>query len=156
MSKLLEINSVLSKLENKKKRFLNKRFTQYVVEYRIKGDYLFVFSNIGRHCKVKNTDDNRRTLNRVIVSNKVDILNRITDYNEYHRSELTLIFLSCLVCTLLAVCVWLAIFIGDRNLVILSGIIFSIAVITTTSKCFDFYLWAKEVQNLKKVTNYQN
>lgn len=156
MAKIMELDNVLMKFKNKKNKLLYKHFRHYVVDYRIEDNHIYVLSNIGEHCRIKNTKENVTKLNQVIVENKVQIMNRINEYDESKNEELKLISLSTMLCGILALCIWLSMFCGIIPFIVAAAIGFSFALIATSNRCFELYLKAKEVDNLKSATGYKN
>lgn len=151
----LEIKKMFEELEKKKNKFFNRHYTRYVVDYKIEEDKIKVISNIGEYRIVKNTKSNLSKINRAIVKNKVNIAQKIDEYENHSQERLMVLLLNiCLVCGS-GILVPFAFFTGIYAFFLLSIAAFSLCVITTLSSGVDYYILIKEIQNLKKITGYK-
>lgn len=149
---LLEINE---KIKVKRKGFLFKNFTKYIVDYRKDEDNLIVISSNGETRKVKNTKSNVAKLNKEIVKSKVDIAKRIDEYERESQNR-TVIFAINIISLLIAgLLVPFTLFTGIYALFFASIILFSFLVITSTMLAFNNYALVSEIRNLKKITGYK-
>ena len=157
MKKTNEFNVIkpLKRLEKKKKGFLYRRFTKYIVDYEIEGNTIRVYSNIGTSRLVKNTKANQKKLNQVIVQNKVAIANKIDEYEKSSTERLFVCLVNALFLALSGSFVPLTFFIGNYILFLLSIVLFSFATITTSVIVTDYYILIKEIKNLKNITGYK-
>lgn len=145
----------LKKLEKKKRLFFNKRFTKYVVDYKIEDDNIRIYSNIGASRLVKNTKENERKLNKEIVKNKIAIASRIDEYGNTSFERLLVIFVNMIFLVASGSFVPFTFFMGNYLLFMLSIILFSFATLTTSIIGFNYYILIKEIKNLKKITGYK-
>ena len=74
------LKSIKKKIGNRINSFLYSRFTKYVVDYKIEGENLRIYTNLGNSRVVKNTKENQKKLNKVIVQNKLRIASKIDEY----------------------------------------------------------------------------
>ncbi len=152
---IINAKKAIDKLEYKKNQFIYHRYTKYIVDYRIEGDCIRVFSNLGVSRKIKNTHSNMNKINRTIIKNKVEIANRIDEYeNNSNDRSLVLLINMFLLCASGAMVV-LTLFIGSYMLFLLSIILFSLSVLASSIMGLNYYIKVKEIQNLKQITGYK-
>lgn len=153
--KIIDIKKITDEFEKKKKSGLYRQFSQYVVDYQIDGEYIKVYSNIGKYRKVKKNQKNISKINQAIVKNKLAIANKIDEYEKNSKERLTVLLLNmCLLCGA-GILVPLTFFIGSYLLFLLSIILFSFSVIAISIISLNYYILIKEIQNLKTITGYK-
>ena len=91
---------------DKKNDYYNHKVDKYVIEYNITDDeHIEVKSNIGRTRVVKNTKDNVKKLNRVIVRSKVEIARKIDEYEKESNLRLFILLTSIIMLCISFACV---------------------------------------------------
>ena len=88
MKVLDKVNNLYGVLQSKKTNYLNHNFDKFIVNYELNGDKIKVYSNVGKYRMIKNTHSNIVKLNRVIVHNKIDISNKIDEYESTNSQRL--------------------------------------------------------------------
>lgn len=152
---VVNAKKAIDSLEYKKNQFIYHRYTKYIVDYRIEDGYIRVFSNLGVSRKIKNTHSNMNKINRTIIKNKIDIANKIDEYESNSRDRaLVVLFNMFLLCASGAMVV-LTLFMGSYILFLLSIILFSLSVIASSIMGLNYYIKIKEIQNLKQITGYK-
>lgn len=152
---VFNFNKVLKDLDKKKKGYLYHKFTKYIVDYKIEGDKIRVYSNIGKSRIVKNTRPNQVKINQTIIKNKIDIANKIDEYEANSKERaLVLLFNSSLIIASGGM-IPLTFFIGNYFLFIISILIFSIASLATSIIALNYYILISEIKNLKNITGYK-
>lgn len=152
---VLDLKKMFSDLEKKKKGFLYHKFTKYIVDYKIEENNIKVYSNTGKYRTVKNTRTNMSKINQAIIKNKIEIANKIDDYEKNGKERLTVLLINICLLGGAGMLVPLTFFIGNYLLFLLSICLFSISVITTSIISIDYYILVKEIQNLKNITGYK-
>lgn len=155
MKKLRDINKVFKDLETKKNNFFKHRFHKYIVTYEIEDDNIKVYSNIGNYRKVANTHSNLNKINKAIVKNKIDIINRIEEYEKGSHERIMVLLLNILLVCGTGASIPFVFFMGSIELLLFACLTFSISVITTTLSGVEYYVLANEIQNLKEITGYK-
>jgi hypothetical protein len=134
----------IRELEYKRNIFIYHRYTKYIIDYQIEGDYIHIYSNLGVSRKVKKNHSNIRKLDKTIIKNKIDIAHKIDEYEDN----------ILLLCGTGAI-VPLTLFIGSYPIFLLSIILFSLSVIASSIMGVNLYIKASEIQNLKILTGYK-
>ncbi|MCH5166308.1 MAG: hypothetical protein J1F35_00310 [Erysipelotrichales bacterium] len=145
----------IKRLEKKKKIFLYNHFTKYIIDYKIEGNNIRILSNIGTSRVVKNTKENQRKLNRIIVESKVKIASKIDEYGNASTERLLVLLINITFLGISGMLVPLTFFIGNYILFLLSIFLFSFSTISTSIITFDYYILLKEIKNLKQITGYK-
>jgi|SRR5574344_671209 hypothetical protein len=155
MKVLDKVNNLYGVLQSKKTNYLNHNFDKFIVNYELNGDKIKVYSNVGKYRMIKNTHSNIVKLNRVIVHNKIDISNKIDEYESTNSQRLIVLIFNILIDTLCGLATLSTFFVGSYILFSLSVITFGLCVITTSMSGLNYYILAKEIQNLKYLTGYK-
>lgn len=152
---ILNAKKAIENLEYKKNQFIYHRYTKYIVDYRIEDDCIRVFSNLGASRKIKNTHSNMNKINRAIIKNKIEIANKIDEYENNSRDRSLVLLVNMFLLCASGTMVVLILFIGSYMLFLLSIILFSISVLTSSIMGLNYYIKVKEIQNLKQITGYK-
>ena len=153
--KVVSTNKMFKKLQTDTDKFFKSKFTKYVVDYKVEDENIRVISNVGKTRLVKNTRSNISKINQAIIKNKIAIANKIDDYeNTFMERLLVLLFNICLL-GVAGVFIPFSFFTGKYLFFLLSVIVFSLCVLATSVIGTDYYVLAKEIQNLKKITGYK-
>ena len=150
-----EIDKVFKSLEQKRNLFFNHRYQKFIVSYEFEDDQIKVYSNIGNYRKVNNTRSNLSKINKAIVKNKIAIINKIDDYEKNFKERLIILLGNLLLVCGTGACIPLSFFTGSYTLLLFACITFSITVVTASVSGIDYYVLAKEIQNLKAITGYK-
>ena len=86
--KVIDIKTMFKKLQSEA---IQGKFTRYVVDYKIEDDHIRVMSNVGKSRIVKNTHSNINKLNHAIIKNKIDIANKIDEYEANNNERLVVL-----------------------------------------------------------------
>lgn len=154
-NKVFSFNKALKDLDKKKKGYLYHKFTKYIVDYKIEGDKIRIYSNLGKSRVVKNTRPNQVKLNQTIIRNKIDIANKIDDYEATSKERVIVLLFNSLLLTISGGVVPLTFFIGNYALFIISILIFSLASLATSIIALNYYVLICEIKNLKNLTGYK-
>ncbi len=154
-NKVFSFNKVLKDLDKKKKGYLYNRFTKYIVEYKLEGGKIRVYSNLGKSRVVKNTRPNQVKINQTIIRNKINIANKIDEYEATSKERVIVILFNSFLLICSGGMVPLTFFIGNYILFILAILIFSIATIATSIIALNYYVLISEIKNLKNITGYK-
>lgn len=152
---IINVKKAIDNLEYKKNQFIYHRYTKYIVDYRIEDDCIRVFSNLGISRKIKNTHSNMNKINRTIIKNKIEIANKIDEFEDNSRDRSLVVLLNMFLLCASGGMVVITLFIGSYTLFLLSIILFSLSVIATSIMGLDYYIKVKEIQNLKQITGYK-
>lgn len=139
-----------------KKDLFQERFKKYLVDYQIEDDKVRIISNIGTSRLVDYNLENMSKINHKIVENKVIIAERIDEYAKTFKDRAIVILFDIILLCFAGVFVPFSFFTGNYIIFLISIIVFSLLVITTSLIAFDYYILAKEIQNLKEVTGYKH
>lgn len=153
--KVIKADKMLKKLQTDNDKIFKSKFTKYVVDYKIEDDNIRVISNVGKSRLVKNSRSNISKINQVIVRNKIAIANKIDEYEESFMERLIVILFNICLLGICGIFVPFSFFTGKYLFFLLSVVVFSLCVLATTIISFDYYVLAKEIQNLKKITGYK-
>lgn len=154
-NKVFSFNKVLKDLDKKKKGYLYPKFTKYIVDYKIEGDKIRVYSNVGKTRMVKNTRPNQVKLNQTIIKNKIDIANKIDDYEANFKERLSVLLFNSLLLIVSGGMIPLTFFIGNYGIFIISISVFSLASLATSIISLNYYVLISEIKNLKNLTGYK-
>jgi hypothetical protein len=145
----------IRELEYKRNIFIYHRYTKYIIDYQIEGDYIHIYSNLGVSRKVKKNHSNIRKLDKTIIKNKIDIAHKIDEYEDNSRERIMVILTNILLLCGTGAIVPLTLFIGSYPIFLLSIILFSLSVIASSIMGVNLYIKASEIQNLKILTGYK-
>ena len=150
--KVIDIKTMFKKLQSEA---IQGKFTRYVVDYKIEDDHIRVMSNVGKSRIVKNTHSNINKLNHAIIKNKIDIANKIDEYEANNNERLVVLLFNLLFLFVSGVFIPISFFTGKIFLFLMAVMLFGIVVIATNVIAFDYYILVKEIQNLKNITGYK-
>ncbi len=149
------LNKAFFNSNKQKKKFLYNHFTKYVVDYKIEGDNIRIFSNVGKSRVVKNTRPNQVRINQTIIRSKIDIANKIDNYEKTSTERLLVLLVNAFFLGISGCLVPLTFFIGNYILFALSICLFSFSTLCTSVITLSYYILVQEVNNLKKLTGYK-
>lgn len=152
---VFNFNKVLKDLDKKKKGYLYHKFTKYIVDYKIEDDKIRVYSNIGKSRIVKNTRPNQVKLNQTIIRNKIDIANKIDEYEANSKERVLVLLFNSSLLIASGGMIPLTFFIGNYFLFLISILVFSIASLATSIIALNYYVLISEIKNLKNLTGYK-
>ena len=150
--KVIDIKTMFKKLQSEA---IQGKFTRYVVDYKIEDDHIRVMSNVGKSRIVKNTHSNINKLNHAIIKNKIDIANKIDEYEANNNERLVVLLFNLLFLFVSGAFSPISFFTGKIFLFLMAVMLFGIVVIATNVIAFDYYILVKEIQNLKNITGYK-
>ena len=150
--KVIDIKTMFKKLQSEA---IQGKFTRYVVDYKIEDDHIRVMSNVGKSRIVKNTNSNINKLNHAIIKNKIDIANKIDEYEANNNERLVVLLFNLLFLFVSGAFIPISFFTGKIFLFLMAVMLFGIVVIATNVIAFDYYILVKEIQNLKNITGYK-
>ena len=150
--KVIDIKTMFKKLQSEA---IQGKFTRYVVDYKIEDDHIRVMSNVGKSRIVKNTHSNINKLNHAIIKNKIDIANKIDEYEANNNERLVVLLFNLLFLFVSGAFIPISFFTGKIFLFLMAVMLFGIVVIATNVIAFDYYILVKEIQNLKNITGYK-
>lgn len=153
--KIFNINKVFKELDKKKKGYLYNHFTKYIVEYKLEGDKIRVYSNLGKSRIVENTRQNQIKINQTIVRNKINIAKKIDEYEATGKERVLVLLFNSFLLICSGAMIPLTFFIGNYVLFILSILIFSISTVATSIIALNYYVLISEIKNLKNITGYK-
>lgn len=140
----------------KKNNYVNNHIDRYVIRYEvIDSDHIKVWNNINKYRVVRNTSDNLKKLDRVIIKNKVNIAHKIDEYEEESNERTKVLLLNTLLICISGSFVFLSLFLGSYLIILLSLISFSMSIILGSINSLQTYLLISEMRNLKKCTGYK-
>lgn len=152
---VFSFNKLLKELDKRRKKYLYPKFTKYVVDYKIEGDNIRVYSNLGKSRIIKNTRPNQVKLNQTIIKNKIDIANKIDEYEATSKERVMVILFNSLLLIASGGMIPLTFFIGNYFLFFIAIFIFSIASLATSIISLNYYVLISEIKNLKNITGYK-
>ncbi len=140
----------------KKNNYVNNHIDRYVIRYEVVDkDHIKVWNNINKYRIVRNTSDNLKKLDRVIVKNKIDIAHKIDEYEEESNSRTIALLINTLLICISGMFVFLSLFMGSYLIILFSLITFSMSIILGSVNSLQTYLLISEMRNLKKCTGYK-
>ncbi len=149
------LKSIKKKIGNRINSFLYSRFTKYVVDYKIEGENLRIYTNLGNSRVVKNTKENQKKLNKVIVQNKLSIASKIDEYERTSEERLIVLIINISLLGIAGVLVPLTFFIGSYIIFILSIFLFSFLSLAVSLITTDYFILVEEIKKLKQITGYK-
>lgn len=153
--RVFSFGKVLKDLDKKKKGYLYQKFTRYIVDYKLEGDKIRVYSNIGKSRIIKNTRPNQVKLNQTIIKNKIAIANKIDEYEATSKERVVVILFNSSLLIASGGMIPLTFFIGNYFLFFIAILIFSIASLATSIISLNYYVLISEIKNLKNITGYK-
>lgn len=153
--KVTDIKTMFKKLQNNRDEAIKGRFTKYVVDYAIEGDRVRVISNTGKSRLVKKTHTNLNKINHAIIKNKIDIANKIDNYEDTNKERLIVLLFNIMFLCVAGVFIPFSFFTGKIFFFLLAVLLFAMTVIATSVIAIDYYILALEIQNLKRITGYK-
>lgn len=150
------IEKIFLRIKLSKINYLNHKFKKYIVKYEEKKDKLKIYNSNGDYKIIENTIPNKVKVMEIIKEHKIEIDEKITQYENKKDDNLIILLSTAFLLIVLGFVFIFSFFVGSYVFLVLSLIAFSITLVLFSINTYKILLFREEIKRLKLIRQNKN
>lgn len=145
------IEKIFLRIKLSKINYLNHKFKKYIVKYEEKKDKLKIYNSNGDYKIIENTIPNKVKVMEIIKEHKIEIDEKITQYENKKDDNLIILLSTAFLLIVLGFVFIFSFFVGSYVFLVLSLIAFSITLVLFSINTYKILLFREEIKRLNLI-----